>query len=145
MINQNIKLHFGYYINSVRIFFSDNINPNVKVKCLEILKIHVDTLPRVGKQVFIEKVVLENLDRARDFENNIPFEVQVKCFELIITYIKDISEAAEGVLLNSTLLEYIKTTTDERIMIIILNVTKFNFYLLIIYLFLNIFYLHFLF
>lgn len=102
--------------------FSDNRNPNVKVLCLEILKTHVDTLPRVGKQVFIEKVVIENLDRARDFENNIPFEVQLKCFELVITYIKDISEAAEGVLLNSTLLEYIKTTTDERIMIIILNV-----------------------
>jgi len=62
------------------------------------------------------------LNRARDFENNIPFEVQVKCFELIITYIRDISEAAEGVLLNSTLMEYIKTTTDERIIIIILNV-----------------------
>lgn len=79
-------------------------------------------MPRVGKQVFIEKVVMENLDRARDFENNIPFEVQLKCFELVITYIKDISEATEGVLLNSILLEYIKTTTDERIMIIILNV-----------------------
>lgn len=62
------------------------------------------------------------MNRARDFENNIPFEVQVKCFELIITYIRDISEAAEGVLLNSTLMEYIKTTTDERIIIIILNV-----------------------
>lgn len=102
--------------------FSDNRNPNVKVLCLDILKTHVNTLPRVGKQVFIEKVVIENLDRARDFENNIPFEVQLKCFELVITYIKDISEAAEGVLLNSTLLEYIKTTTDERIMIVILNV-----------------------
>ncbi|XP_025202207.1 transcription-associated protein 1-like [Melanaphis sacchari] len=103
-------------------FNENNSNSKVKVQCLEILKTHVDSLPRVGKQVFIEKVVIENLDRARDFENNIPFEVQVKCFELIINYIKDISEAAEGVLLNSTLLEYIKTTTDERIMIIILNV-----------------------
>jgi len=101
--------------------------------CLEILKTHVDTLTRVGKQVFIEKVVLENLDRARDLENNIPFEVQLKCFELIITYIKDISDMSERVLLNSTLLEYIKTTTDERIMIIILNVIKFKLFLSILY------------
>lgn len=69
------------------------------------------------------------MNRARDFENNIPFEVQVKCFELIITYIRDISEAAEGVLLNSTLMEYIKTTTDERIIIIILNVILFYLFL----------------
>ncbi|XP_029341770.1 transformation/transcription domain-associated protein isoform X2 [Acyrthosiphon pisum] len=124
-------IHFPNYMNNELLntmgdimfkFNENNRNPNVKVLCLEILKTHVDTLPRVGKQVFIEKVVIENLDRARDFENNIPFEVQLKCFELVITYIKDISEAAEGVLLNSTLLEYIKTTTDERIMIIILNI-----------------------
>lgn len=124
-------IHFPNYMNNELLntmgdimfkFNENNRNPKVKVLCLEILKTHVDTLQRVGKQVFIEKVVIENLDRARDFENNIPFEVQLKCFELIITYLRDISEAAEGVLLNSTLLEYIKTTTDERIMIIILNV-----------------------
>lgn len=97
----------------------------IKIKCLEILKTHVDTLTRQGKQVFIEKVVMENLDKARDVENKIPFEVQTKCFELVITYIQDLSEATEGVLLNSTLLQYIKTTTDEHIMTIILNVIKF--------------------
>lgn len=123
LINLNMQLPTYLLLNQkCTNIFSDNRNPKVKVLCLEILKCHVDTLPRVGKQVFIEKVVIENLDRARDFENNIPFEVQLKCFEFVITYIKDISEAAEGVLLNSTLLEYIKTTTDERIMIIILNV-----------------------
>lgn len=104
--------------------FSDNYNPKVKEKCLEILKSHVDTLPRGGKQVFIEKVLIENLDKARDVENNIPIEVQIKCFELLISYIKDVSEVAERVLLNSTLPEYIKITTDERLMTIILNVIK---------------------
>lgn len=94
----------------------------IKIKCLEILKTHVDTLQRNGKQIFIEKVVIECLNKARDIENNIPFEVQFKCFELIITYIKDLPEATEGVLLNTTILEYIKTTTDERIMRTILNV-----------------------
>jgi len=94
----------------------------IKVKCLEILKTHVDTLSRLGKQVFIEKVVMENLDKARNSENNISFEVQIKCFELVIIFIKDLSEATEGILLNSTFLEYIKTTTDEQIMTIILNV-----------------------
>ncbi|VVC36854.1 Hypothetical protein CINCED_3A003660 [Cinara cedri] len=103
-------------------FNTNNSNPSIKVKSLDILKTHVDTLSRNGKQVFIEKVVLENLNKARDSENNIPFEVQIKCFELIITYIKDIPEATEGIILNSTILEYIKTTTDERIMTIILNV-----------------------
>lgn len=100
----------------------DNSNPFVKVKCLEILSNHVETLTRIGKQVFIEKVVLENLNKARDSENNIPYEVQIKCFGLIISYIKELSEATEGIILNSTFLEYIKTTTDERIMITILNV-----------------------
>lgn len=100
----------------------DNINPFVKVKCLEILNSHIETLPRIGKQVFIEKVVLENLNKAKDSEYNIPIEVQIKCFELIISYIKELSEATEGIILNSTFLEYIKTTTDERIMILILNV-----------------------
>lgn len=107
--------------------FLDNTNPLIKVKCLEIIKTHVDTLPRVGKQVFIEKVVMENLDKAKHIENSIPFEVQIKCFELVIVYIKDLSEATEGILLNSILLEYIKTTTDERIMTIILNVISFLF------------------
>lgn len=112
----------------------DNKNPSVKVKCLEILKTHIDTLPRVGKQVFIEKVVMENLDKARISGNNIPFEVQIKCFELVLTYIKDLSEATEGILLNSTFLEYINTTTDERIMKVILNVRKFNIcFLMVIY------------
>lgn len=106
----------------------DNKNPSVKVKCLEILKTHIDTVPRAGKQVFIEKVVMENLDKARNSENNIPFEVQMKCFELVIIYIKDLSEATEGILLNTTFLEYIKTTTDERIMTVILNVGSFNIY-----------------
>lgn len=68
---------------------------------------------------------MENLDKARYLENNIPFEVQKTCFELIITYIKDLSQATEGVLLNSILLEYIKTTEDERIMEIILDVMLF--------------------
>jgi hypothetical protein len=72
--------------------------------------------------LFIEKVVMECLDKARDIENNIPFEVQVKCFEIIITYIKDLPEATEGIFLNKIILEYIKTTTDERIMRTILNV-----------------------
>lgn len=92
------------------------------MKCLEVLKLHIDTLPRSKKQVFIEKLVMENLDKARYLENNIPFEVIKKCFELIITYIKDLSQATEGVLLNSILLEYIITTTDEKIMEIILDV-----------------------
>lgn len=108
------------------ILFLDNKTPSIKVTCLEILRTHVDTLPRLGRQVFIERVVMENLDKARDPENNIPFEVQKKCFELVISFIKDLSEATEGVLLNSTILEYIKTTTDERIMIIILNVIESN-------------------
>lgn len=94
----------------------------LKVKCLEILKTHVDTLQRSGKQIFIERIIIEYLDKARDSENNIPFEVQSKCFELVVTYIKDLPEVTEGVLLNSTILEYIKTTTDERIMMTILNV-----------------------
>lgn len=106
------------------IFVLDNKYPSIKVKCLEILKTHVDTLSRVGKQVFIEKVVMENLEKAKDMRNNIPFEVQMKCFELVINYIKDLSEATEGILLNSILLDYINTTTDERIMTIILNVIK---------------------
>lgn len=95
------------------------------MKCLEILKTHVDTLPRLGKQVFIEKVVIENLNKARDPDNDIPLQVQIKCFELVITYIQDLSEATEGILLKSTLMQYIKTTTDEQIMIIILNVIIF--------------------
>lgn len=82
-------------------------------------------MPRLGKQVFIEKVVMENLDKARDSEYDIPLQVQIKCFELVITYIQDLSEATEGILLNSTLMQYIKTTTDEQIMIIILNVIIF--------------------
>lgn len=105
--------------------FLDNKSPLVKVKCLEILKTHVDTLSRVGKQVFIEKVVMENLDKARDSDNGIPLQVQIKCFELVITYIQELSEATEGILLNSILMQYIKTTTDEQIMIIILNVIMF--------------------
>lgn len=107
------------------IFFLDNNNPLIKVKCLEVLKIHIDTLPKSKRQLFIEKVVMENLDKARYLENNIPFEVQKKCFELIIIYIQDLSQATEGVLLNSILLEYIKTTTDERIMELILDVILF--------------------
>lgn len=95
----------------------------IKVECLEILKTHVDSLPRVGKQVFIEKVIMENLNKARDSENNIPLDVQIKCFQLVITYIKDLSEANERMFLNSTLMQYIKTTTDEQIMVVILNVT----------------------
>lgn len=82
-------------------------------------------MSRVGKQVFIEKVVMENLDKATYSNNNIPLQVQIKCFELVITYIQDLSEATEGILLNSTLMKYIKTTTDEQIMIIILNVIIF--------------------
>lgn len=77
--------------------------------------------------MFIEKVVIQNLDSARDDANNIPFEVQVKCFELIITFVKDIPEETKEVILNTTFLEYIKTTTDERIMTIILNVIQINF------------------
>lgn len=103
---------------------SDNTNFFVKVKCLELLNNHIETLPRISKQVFIEKVVMENLNKAIDLENNIPFEVQIKCFELIISYIKELSEATEGLILNTTFLKYIKTTTDERIMIMILNVIK---------------------
>lgn len=102
--------------------FLDNGNPVIKVKCLEVLKIHINTLSKSKKQLFIEKVVMENLDKARCLENSIPFGVQKKCFELIIDYIQDLSQATEGVLLNSILLEYIKTTTDERIMELILDV-----------------------
>lgn len=82
-------------------------------------------MTRTGKQIFIEKVVIENLHKAKDIKNNIPFEVQMKCFELILNYIKDLSEATEGILLNSIFLEFMKTTEDERIMTIILNVMKY--------------------
>lgn len=94
----------------------------IKIKCLEILKTHVDTLTRSGKQIFVEKVVMEYLVKARDTENCISFDVQMKCFELVISYIKDLPQVTEGILLNSIILEYIKTTTDERIMMTILNV-----------------------
>jgi len=113
-----------YVTQIAYIFVLDNKNPSIKVKCLEILKIHVDTLPRIGKQVFIEKVVMEILDKAKDIKNNIPFEVQMKCFELILTYIRDLSKTTEKILLNSIFVEFIKTTTDKRITTIILNVIK---------------------
>lgn len=107
-------------------FRLDNSNPLIKVKCLELLKFHVDKLPRNGKQLFVEKVVIENLNRARHGVNNIPFEVQVKCFELIITFLKNVPEETEEIIINRILLEYIKTITDERIMTIIFNVIQIN-------------------
>lgn len=103
--------------------FSDNRNPKIKEICLEILKMHIDTLPPDFKQVFIKNILLENLERARDIKNNIPYEVLVKCFEFLIIFINDLPET----LLYSILQKYTKPTTDERLISIILKVTKYNF------------------
>lgn len=109
----------------MNIFFLENEEPKIKVKCLEILKTHVDCMLPFRKQIFIEKIVMENLNKALDSTNTIPIEVQIMCFDLIISYIRELSEATEGLLLRSTLLNYIKTTDDKRIMAAVVNVMQF--------------------
>ncbi|XP_050420275.1 transformation/transcription domain-associated protein-like [Adelges cooleyi] len=105
-------------------FDINNSKTKIKAVCLEILENHVKSLPTVTQRIFFEKVLIVLLNKANDFKNNMPIEVQIKCLELVYLFLGKMSALIEEVFLRSTIIDYIKNSTDERIIITILNIME---------------------